>query len=137
MTATCREACCSVMPRLTVSELFERGFRRIREAPLPVEGGACSDAEGNSARFSLDMSGGRIAGIGFKASSCATLIAYCELIAETLPGMSRDIARSLSPHEIVEALPGVPPLKHERAILAIAAFRAALESIPNETGGPS
>ena len=55
MTAACREACCSVTPRLTVSELFERGFRRNRLAPLAVEGAPCTDAEGNVARFSLDV----------------------------------------------------------------------------------
>jgi len=36
MTAACREACCSVTPRFTVSELFERGFRRNREELLPL-----------------------------------------------------------------------------------------------------
>lgn len=134
MTATCREACCSVMPRLTVSELFERGFRRNRVAPLPIQGGACIDAAGNFARFSLDVAGDRIGNIAFNASSCATLIAYCELIAETLPGMSREIARALTAQEIVESLPGVPAFKHERAVLAVAAFQAALASIPIENG---
>ena len=36
ITAACREACCSVTPRLTVSELFERGFRRSRTPPYSV-----------------------------------------------------------------------------------------------------
>ena len=48
MTAPCREACRSVTPRLTVSELFERGFRRNRTAPLPIEGATFADADGNS-----------------------------------------------------------------------------------------
>jgi hypothetical protein len=65
-SATCREACCGATPRLTVSELFERGFRRRRAAPLPIEGARCSDVT------------------------------------------------------------GVPPLKRDRAVLAVAAFRAAL-----------
>ena len=50
MTAPCREACCSVTPRLTVSELFERGFRRNRTAPLPIEGAVFTDADGNTVR---------------------------------------------------------------------------------------
>jgi hypothetical protein len=126
VTAACREACCSVTPRLTVSELFERGFRRNRAAPLPIEGAPCTDAEGNNARFSLDLADGKLSRIGFHVSSCATLIAYCEFIAETAPGFRLEIARELTAANVVEALPGVPALKRERAMLAIAAFRAAL-----------
>jgi len=128
MTAACREACCSVTPRRTVSDLFERGFRRNRVAPLPIEGAPCIDTEGNSARFSVDVANGKLAGIGFRASSCATLIAYCELIAEIAPGFRLEIARELTATNLVEALPGVPALKRNRAVLAIAAFRAALAS---------
>jgi NifU-like protein involved in Fe-S cluster formation len=128
MTATCREACCSVMPQLTVSELFERGFRRNRAAPLPTEGAQLTDAEGNAARFSIDVADGRIADVGFRVTSCATLIAYCELIAETVPGFGLEIARGLTAANLVEMLPGIPALKRERAVLAVAAFRAALAS---------
>ena len=126
MTATCREACCSVTPRRTVSELFERGFRRNRAAPLPVEGAQLTDAEGNAVRFSIDVADGKIAGVGFRATSCATLIAYCEFIAESVPGFRLEIARELTAANLVEALPGVPALKRERAMLVVAAFRAAL-----------
>jgi NifU-like protein involved in Fe-S cluster formation len=136
MTATCREACCSVTPRLSVSELFERGFRRLRDAPLAIEGGACGDRAGNFACFSVDFADGRIKRIGFRSSSCATLIAYCELIAETVPGFRCEIARVVTAKEIVEALPGVPPFKHERAALAVAALHAALNLIPSEQGEP-
>jgi NifU-like protein involved in Fe-S cluster formation len=135
MTATCREACCSVSPRRTVSELFERGFRRNRAAPLPIEGVQCSDAEGNSARFSLDILDGNISDVGFHVSSCATLIAYCEYLAETVPGFRLEIANALTPSQLVESVPGVPAFKHNRAVLAIAAFRAALATAPEFQGG--
>jgi NifU-like protein involved in Fe-S cluster formation len=137
MTATCREACCSVSPRRTVSELFERGFRRNRAAPLPIEGAPCSDAEGNTARFSLDVLDGNIRTVGFHVSSCATLIAYCEYLAETVPGFRLEIANALTSSQLVESVPGVPAFKHNRAVLAIAAFRAALAAafaIPTPQG---
>jgi NifU-like protein involved in Fe-S cluster formation len=126
MTVTCREACCSVTPRRTVSELFERGFHRNRAAPLPIEGAQLTDAEGNVASFSLDVVDGQVARLGFRATTCATLIAYCELIAEIAPGFRLEIARALTATDLVNALPGVPALRRERAMLAIAAFRAAL-----------
>ena len=126
MTATCREACCSVTPRLTVAELFERGFRRNREAPRAIAGAPCTSAEDNTASFSLDVSDGRITGIGFRASCCATLIAYCEYIAEIVPGFQLEIACEMTAANLVDSVPGVPALKRDRAVLAIAAFRAAL-----------
>jgi NifU-like protein involved in Fe-S cluster formation len=130
MTATCREACCSVSPRLTVSELFDRGFRRNRQAPLAVTGDTCRGADDNTAAFGLDVADdGRIAAVGFSASCCATLIAYCEFIAEIAPGFRIEIARGLTAANLVESLPGVPALKRDRAVLAIAAFRAALKTV--------
>src|SRR5262245_55498038 len=132
MTAPCREACCSVTPRLTVSELFERGFRRSRMAPLPIEGAAFTDAESNTARFSVDITGETIAGVSFRASTCATLIAYCEYLAEITPGFRLDIARELTATNLVDSVPGVPQLKRDRDVLAIAAFRAALLAADHE-----
>jgi len=130
MTAACRDSCCSVTPRLTVSELLERGLRRNRQPALAVEGIACTDAEGNAARFSLDVTDDdRIAKVGFRASPCATLIAYSELVCELATGARRELAGGLTSQDLIAALPGVHPLKQARAVLALAAFRAALAAI--------
>jgi NifU-like protein involved in Fe-S cluster formation len=141
MTAACREACCSVTARLTVSELFERGFRRNRTEPLSIEGAAFTDADGNTARFSVDVTGGTIVGVSFRASSCATLIAYCEYLAEVMPGFRLDIASAFTATSLVEALPGVPAFKRARAVLVIAAFRTALAQASDrhslQTEGPA
>ena len=126
MTAACREASCSVTLRFTVAELFERGFRRSRAVPLGIEGEAVADAEGNNARFSIALDGAKLAEIRFRASSCTTLIAYSEALAELLPGLDAGLAAQFTPAELVTALPGVPALKQNRAVLAVAAFRAAL-----------
>lgn len=126
MTAACREACCSATPRFTVSELFERGFRRNRREPFAIVGEPVKDAEGNRAQFSIELDGDTLIEARFHASPCATLIAYCEAIAELIPGFKGGIAAHLTPGELVAALPGVPPIKQNRAVLAIAAFRAAL-----------
>ncbi len=147
MTAPCREACCTPslpspasgggIGRGTVSELFERGCRRSREAPLSVEGETCAGADDNTVSFSLDVASGKIAALRFRATCCATLIAYCEYIAEIASGFRIEIARELSAQNLIEALPGVPALKRDRAVLAIAGFRSALlaaqDSQPGET----
>jgi NifU-like protein involved in Fe-S cluster formation len=126
-----------VTPRLTVSELFERGFRRNRTAPLPIEGAVFTDADGNTARFSVEVTGETIAAVSFRASSCATLIAYCEYLAEVTPGFRLDIASAFTAASLVEALPGVPTLKRARAVLAVAAFRAALAQASNHHPSPT
>jgi NifU-like protein involved in Fe-S cluster formation len=126
MTATCREACCSVTSRFTVAELFERGYRRNRLEPLPHQGDAIADAEGNSTRFSVAFADGKLADAHFQATACTTLIAYCEAITELLAGFSTEMAGQFSSRDLVAALPGVPALKQDRAVLAIAAFRSAL-----------
>jgi NifU-like protein involved in Fe-S cluster formation len=132
MTAACREACCSVAPRFTVAELFERGYRRNRAEPLALEGETVADAEGNNARFSVDLDGGRLAEIRFRTSSCTTLIAYSEALAELLAGFDAAMAAQYAPQDLVAALPGVHPLKQNRAVLAVAALRAALLRIPTD-----
>ena len=114
---------------MTVTELVERGLRRNRAAPLAIEGDDCTDAEGNCARFSVDPAGKTIAAVSFRTTSCATLIAYGELIAETVPGMRLELAKGLTARDLVDNLPGVPALKRERALLAVAAFRSALAKI--------
>jgi hypothetical protein len=136
MTATCREPCC-VAVRSTPSELFERGFRRTREPPFAIEGAVCTGPDGNTARFSIALSGDRLGAIRFQASPCATLIAYCELIAETLSGHSLEIARTLTPQELVRQLTGVPLLKQNRAALAVAAFASALAAASSMCSCPS
>jgi NifU-like protein involved in Fe-S cluster formation len=116
---------------MTVSELLDRGLRRMRAAPLAIEGDDYADAEGNRAQFSIETADGRVAAVGFQATTCATLIAYGELIAETAPGLRLDMAAGLTARDLIDALPGVPPLKRERALLAVVAFRSALANISN------
>jgi NifU-like protein involved in Fe-S cluster formation len=126
MSALRRTGCCSVVPRMSVSELFERGYRRSRAAPFAAEGERIAIADGNWTRFSVEAMGGTLACVSFRASTCATLIAYCELIAELIPGFAPEVAAEMTADELITALPGVPPQKHDRAVAAIAALRSAL-----------
>jgi NifU-like protein involved in Fe-S cluster formation len=135
MTAPCRQACCNATPRRSVSDLFERGFRRNRLPPLTIVGATCTGADDNAVSFSLEVKDGRIATVGFRASCCATLIAYCEYIAELAPHLALDLAHELTTADLIEGLPGVPALKRDRAVLAIAGFRAAvLAATESRTG---
>lgn len=122
----CMASCCGVAPRRNVSDLFDRGRRRARQSPLPIQGDEHRDPNGLAARFSLAVEGGRLLNVSFKATTCITLIAYCELITELTGGESIPQAARLSVADLIAELPDVPALKRDRAPLAVAAFRDSL-----------
>jgi hypothetical protein len=124
--AACAGSCCGGAPRRTAGELFERGYRRSRLAPFALEGSAIGGCDGLTARFSLQLQNGLLAEVRFRATTCATLIAYCELLAELATGRSIAGAAAITAPLLAGELPNIPVLKHDRAPLAVAALRSAL-----------
>ncbi|MBI3702504.1 MAG: iron-sulfur cluster assembly scaffold protein [Rhizobiales bacterium] len=112
--------------RLTASELCDRGLRRRRLEPLAIVGPTLHGNDGLTAQFSLRCEGDAVTSIRFKASSCATLLAYCELIAELAVGRSIAECARLSAGALVATLSDVPVFKRDRAILAVSTFHQAL-----------
>lgn len=109
----------------SVSTCFDAGWRRQREPELPYTGEAVVAADGLWARFSLSLGDGVIEQARFRAASCVTLVAYCELLCRMITGERVATAETLSPQVLVDQLPGVPPVKQDRAVLAVAALRGA------------
>lgn len=124
--------------RLTVHELFQAGLRRAGGQPLPMAGPLCRLAEGMFIRFSLRVKDDRIEAVAFKASTCVTLVAYCERLAKLVTGLGLADAIEITDADLVAALPGVHPAKRDRAAMAIEAFRAAVQAAAvNSHGGLS
>lgn len=121
-----QETCCGRRPRRSVSDYVDSGLRRSRLQPLPIQGEPRESDAGLAARFSLRLVDERIAAVSFKASTCATLIAYCELIAELVEGVTLTDAVRASCSDLVAQLPGVPVGKQDRSVLARSAFLAAV-----------
>ena len=111
----------------TLSDYIDRGLRRSRAAaPVPLAP-PCTDDAGRFARFGVQVTDGVVTAAGFRASSCATLLAYCEVAAERVSGLPlRAAIRSLQPSELASALPSVPVIKRDCAALAARALLAAL-----------
>jgi NifU-like protein involved in Fe-S cluster formation len=83
-----------------------------------------------SAGFALKFDeSGRIEIAEYRCTTCMTMVAMCEHVAEELRGATLDQARSLSAGELLTRHPEVPPIRRSRAYLAVAAARAALEDI--------
>ncbi len=115
-------------PFATVATWFDRGVRRSRGRWLAISGRPCSDGNGLRLRFCLEVEDGVILDAAFEGTTCVTLIAYCEVLAEWVAGMPLADAIRISPRDLVRALPGVPPSKQDRAVLPIDALRSAIQA---------
>ena len=69
------------------------------------------------------------ADVEYRCTTCITLVAICEHIAEEWRGATVRRARSLTAERILEQHPEIPPNRHSRAYLAAAAAKAALEDL--------
>src|SRR5687767_595489 len=112
-SSACADGCCGATPRRTASELFERGFRRNRMPPLAVQGPAVTNADGLTARFSLRLVQGVLEYVRFRASTCATLIAYCELLAELAAKRGPAEAGLITAQFLAAELPDVHAMKRD------------------------
>ncbi len=109
-----------------VSTCFDRGLERLRRPLLPFSGSFCFDEGGLRAQFSLDLDGGVIRQVAFRATTCVTLVAYAELLADTVTGTDLRSAIRLRPEELAGALDGVPLVKRRRAALPVRALHSAI-----------
>ncbi len=112
--------------RHDVSTCFDRGLARLRRPLLPISGNVFEDEGGLRVKFSLDLDGGVIRQVAFRATTCVTLVAYAELLAETVTGTDLRSAVRLRPEELAGALDGVPLVKRRRAALPVRALRSAI-----------
>ena len=122
--------CCGGGRPRTMSDYIERGQRRARADTPPVQAPECRDEEGRFARFGVQLTDGIVTGVGFRASPCVTLIAYCEAAAERVSGLPLPTAlRALRPADLALDLPSVPPARREHAVLAARALVVALADV--------
>ncbi len=119
--------CCAPRGRPpAIIDYIERGLRRRRRARLPLAGEPAHDHEGRHVRFSLGLSGGVIADVVFETNMCVTLVAYCELLAEGVTGLSLDAGASrIDGDALAASLPQVPPHKRVLSELAAAGLQSA------------
>lgn len=105
-----------------------RGLRRNGGPLLSIVGRIAHDQDGRIAQFSVEVEDDVLKAVSFNATTCATLIAYCEFVAECVTGAALSQAVSLTPEQIIALLKGVPPHKHHCAWLAVRALRAAIQT---------
>lgn len=118
-----RAGCCGDGRTPTLSDYVDSGLRRSRLTEPAGLGAACRDETGHVVRFAVDVADGIVTRVGFRASTCVTLVAYCEVAAQRVSGQRvADALRRLQPGDLAQALPSVPPVKRDRARLAARAL---------------
>ncbi len=119
----------------TVHDYYRQAYRKL--ARLPEAGAprfaAVFGADNNCAAFQLEVAGGFIARADYRCTTCVTLIALCEHLAELAIGMSVEEASGYRPVLLLDRHPEIPPGRRDRAELAVQALKVALHHIE---GGP-
>jgi NifU-like protein involved in Fe-S cluster formation len=82
--------------------------------------------DGVSVRFHAEVDDGRVTALQYEATSCATLVAYAELLGDLAAGEQAAQAARITAQRLVATLPGVPAARHDRAELVIRAWWSAL-----------
>lgn len=107
---------------------FVRGLRRNGGPLLTIVGRIAHDQDGRTAQFSVEVEEDVLKEVSFNVTTCATLIAYCEFVAEGVTGATLSQAASLTAEQVITPLKGVPPHKHNCAELAVSALHAAVKA---------
>jgi NifU-like protein involved in Fe-S cluster formation len=111
----------------TVYDYFQRANKRTFDRFNGISGAKCVDVEGNSAIFWLESADGRIVAAEYKCTTCCTLVALCEHLAEALTGVTFDDARQWTAEQLLALHPEIPPVRQDRAMLAVSAVQSALQ----------
>jgi len=118
--------------RRDVYHYFQQAYRRTLDPavppPLVARQVVLDDAE---ASFAVRLgSDGRVASVVYRCTTCMTLLALCEHVAEELRGATLDQARSLCAEDLLRKHPEIPVSRQSRARLAVAAAQTAMENLP-------
>lgn len=114
------------MVRRTVTDYVLYPCRRSSE-PLPASGGELvTGMDGAGVQVLAEVAAGRVAAFTYRASSCATLVAYAEVLGELVVGLRPAEAMQITPERLIAALAGVPVYRQERAVLVARAWWSAL-----------
>lgn len=115
--------CGCTVQRRSICDYFQHACRRVPAGGGGIAGEVVYGEDGACAQFFLEIDQGGITAATYKCTSCVTLIALCEHVAELVAGGEDRI----TPERLLRLHPEIPPAKRERAALAVAALRAAMK----------
>jgi len=82
---------------------------------------------GDQMQITIKVRDDRIEEIKFKTFGCGAAIATTSMVTELVNGKTLEEALQVTNQDVVDALDGLPPIKHHCSLLAEEAVRAAIE----------
>jgi nitrogen fixation NifU-like protein len=82
---------------------------------------------GDQMQITIKVRDDRIEEIKFKTFGCGAAIATTSMVTELVKGKTLEEALQVTNQDVVDALDGLPPIKHHCSLLAKEAVRAAIE----------
>ena len=83
---------------------------------------------GDQMQITIKVRDNRIEEIKFKTFGCGAAIATTSMVTELVKGKTLEEALQVTNQDVVDALDGLPPIKHHCSLLAEEAVRAAIEN---------
>ncbi len=114
---------------MSTYDYFQRAFRRGTQTPTGYSGDKVRDEDGNCVIFWLQAPAGVISSAEYRCTTCATLVAFCEHLAELVIGLRIEKAHDYNADRLLALHEDVPTYKARRAILALEAFRSAVQKV--------
>lgn len=125
-TASPTTLCGCERPRRTVTDYFLNACQRV-DGELPASAGeSVHGADGARVQFIAALANDAIGTAQYRASTCAALVAYSEVLCEAVTGRPVGEAMRLTPEQLIGRLPGVPSFRHERAAMTVHAWWSAV-----------
>jgi hypothetical protein len=115
--------------RLTVYDYFIRAMRQPATALSGCTGEALKSADGAAVVFSADAIDGHIAVVGYKCTSCVTLVALCEHLSDLIRGRAPDEAIQVAAGDLLALHSEIPLERRDRAAIAVDAMRSAVSRL--------
>ncbi len=119
--------------------MYSQKLLALFETPKNV--GELSDANGigiakeplygNVVKIWIIVEGDNIVSATFKSNGCVPIIASASILTEIVMNKTIEAALETRKVDIVKALGGLPPKKHHCALLALKAFKTAVQDYLN------
>ena len=115
--------CGCTVQRRSIYDYFQHACCRVPAGAGGFAGEVVQGEDGACAQFFLEIDRRGITTATYKCTSCVTLVALCEHVAELVAAGEERI----TPERLLRLHPEIPPSKRERAELAAEALRAAMK----------
>ena len=85
--------------------------------------------DGTSAVFAVGDAQGTITVVGYRCTTCVTLVAFCEHLCDLVRGRPVSEAIGITEEKLLAFHSEVPPERQDRATIAVQALRSALRRL--------